>query len=122
MYDKELVKGILAQLLDSAKVVLIRFESITCVNDFTDSPSGMERLDSICMKLIAIGESLKNLDKITGQELLPQYSQIDWTGAKGLRDVIVHQYFDVDAEEIFWICSHDMNPLVDVIQKILDTI
>ena len=72
MYDKELVKGILAQLLDSAKVVLIRFESITCVNDFTDSPSGMERLDSICMKLIAIGESLKNLDKITGQELLPQ--------------------------------------------------
>ena len=74
------------------------------------------------MKLIAIGESLKNLDKITGQELLPQYSQIDWTGAKGLRDVIVHQYFDVDAEEIFWICSHDMNPLVDVIQKILDTI
>lgn len=27
-------------------------------------------LDSICMKLTAIGESIKNLDKVTNKELL----------------------------------------------------
>ncbi len=30
------------------------------------------------MMLIAIGESLKNIDKITSGSLLTQYPQIDW--------------------------------------------
>ena len=34
------------------------------------------------MQLIAIGESLKNIDKITNKELLEKYPQIDWKGAK----------------------------------------
>jgi len=37
----------------------------------------MEKLDSICMLLIAIGESLKNIDKITKKSLLKQYPEID---------------------------------------------
>ena len=78
-----------------------RFEPVTCVNDFTNSPNGMEKLDSICMLLIAIGESLKNIDKITDKKLLIQYHQVDWTGAKGLRDIISHHYFDVDAKYIY---------------------
>jgi len=32
---------------------------------FTNSHYGVEKLDSICMLFIAIGESLKNIDKIT---------------------------------------------------------
>jgi len=36
---------------------------VDCVNYFTVTPEGMEKLDSICMQLIAIGESLKNIDK-----------------------------------------------------------
>jgi hypothetical protein len=43
---------------------LRRFEPVTSVEDFTGSPSGMEKLDSICMLLIAVGEGLKNLEKI----------------------------------------------------------
>ena len=43
--------------------------------------------------LIAIGESLKNLDKITGGSLLAKYPEVDWKGAKGARDIISHHYF-----------------------------
>jgi len=32
-------------------------------------PVRMEKMDSICMLLIVIGESLKNLDKITEERL-----------------------------------------------------
>ncbi len=39
------------------------------------------------MMLIAIGESLKKLDKITDGELLKKYPDIDWAGAKGMRDI-----------------------------------
>mgnify|MGYP006924817888 FL=1 len=38
----------------------------------------MMKLDSICMKLTAIGESIKNLDKVTNRELLIQYPEIPW--------------------------------------------
>jgi uncharacterized protein with HEPN domain len=56
----------------------MRFEPIKLASEFTDSESGMEKLDAICMQLIAIGEALKNPDKITDDSLLPGYPQIDW--------------------------------------------
>lgn len=46
----------------------------------------MERLESTCMLLIAIGEGLKGIDKITDKQLLVQYPEIDWKGAMGIRD------------------------------------
>lgn len=71
------------------------------------------------MKLIAIGESVKNLDKHTGCELLPKYPEVDWKGVKGVRDIISHHYFDLDAEEIFNICSVHLPPLHQTIQKMI---
>ncbi len=79
-------------------------------------------LDAICMLIIAIGESLKNLDKITNNSLLSQYPQVDWKGAKGMRDVISHHYFDVDAEEIFYTCSYNMRPLSATLKTIIEDI
>ena len=44
-----------------------RLEPVGSVDFFTNSADGMEKLDAVCMLLIAIGESLKNIDKITGK-------------------------------------------------------
>ena len=76
-------------------------------------------LDSICMQLIAIGDSLKKIDKITDKKLLSQYSEIDWTGAKGTRDIIAQHYFDIDTEQIFFICQNHIRPLYNAIEKII---
>jgi len=119
MYDREIVLEILRQIHEAAGRVLLRFEQVTVVEDFTNSEEGMGKLDSIAMLLIAIGESLKNIDKITDKSLLSQYPEIDWKGAKGMRDIISHHYFDIDAEEIFWVCKHQMKPLSDTIAKII---
>ena len=120
MYDKELVLEVLGQIRTASQTILGRFKSIKTVSDFTDSPAGREKLDSICMLLIAIGESLKKLDKITDASLLPKYSQIDWKKAKGLRDIISHQYFDVNAEAIFDVCETKIKILSDTITKIVE--
>lgn len=120
MYDKELVLEVLGQIRTASQTILGRFESIKNVSDFTNSPAGREKLDSICMLLIAIGESLKKLDKITEGSLLPKYSQIDWKKAKGLRDIISHQYFDVNAEAIFDVCETKIKVLSDTITKIVE--
>ena len=80
----------------------------------------MMKLDSICMKLTAIGESIKNLDKVTNRELLIQYPEIPWKHVMGIRDIIVHHYFDVDADEIYRICQEDLTQLLQVIKQMLD--
>ena len=65
--------------------------------------------------LSAIGESLKNLDKTTNGVLLPTYPSIPWKNVKGLRDIIAHHYFDVDASQILWIIKNEISPLKDAI-------
>ena len=122
MHDKELVLEILTQIFDSTQKVLKRFEPIKSVNDFTDTEVGMEKLDAICMQLIAIGEALKNLDKITAGALLSKYPQIEWKKVKGMRDVISHHYFDIDAEAIFTVCTDHLKALAQVTEKIMNEV
>jgi uncharacterized protein with HEPN domain len=119
MYDKTLVLEILQQISDAIKTIEKRFEPIKNVNDFTETPQGMEKLDSICMLLIAIGESLKNIDKITDKKLFLDYTEVDWKGAKGMRDIISHHYFDIDAEEIYNVCDTKLSVLFKTIQIII---
>ena len=94
-----------------------RSEKITEPNDFLISETGVILMDSICMKLSAVGESIKNLDKITNRELLPRYSEIPWKNVMGVRDFIVHHYFEVDADVIFEICKNDVPVLISVINR-----
>ena len=93
---------------------------ITSPNDFLATDEGTDRLDAICMMLIAIGESLKNLDKITDGNLLAQYPSVDWKGAKGMRDVISHHYFDLNAEAVFGICKNHIPGMAAVTQTIIN--
>lgn len=92
---------LLQQIEESITRIESNTECITDVDDFYTSAGGMMRLESTCMLLIAIGESLKGIDKLTDFSLLMQYPEVDWKGAKGLRDVIAHRYFEIDAEVVF---------------------
>lgn len=104
MSDPQLVIEILSQVLTSTKRIMARFKPVESISFFLDTEEGLEKLDAICMQLIAIGESLKNLDKVAGPEFLNRYPQIDWKSAKGMRDIISHHYFDLDAEAVFDVC------------------
>lgn len=96
-----------------------RFAGISTSEDFIDNPEGQDRLDAICMVLIAVGEAFKQVDRQTDGKLLARYPDVDWTGVKGVRDVIAHGYFDVDAEEVFAICQNDIPVLIDTVQAMI---
>ena len=119
MYDKELVTFIFQQIQSSLFTISQRFENIKRFSDFNDTDEGTEKLDSICMQFIAIGESLKNIDKITGNTLLNKYPEINWKGVKKFRDILSHHYFDIDAEEIYWLCSIELPKLLKTVKIIL---
>ena len=120
MFDKLIAFHTLELIRDSLELIEKRCSDIYSVDDFLLSDSGMMKLDSICMKLTAIGESIKNLDKITNKELLVKYPEIPWRNVMGIRDIIVHHYFDVDGDEIFRICKEDIPQLYKVIIKIIN--
>ena len=120
MYDKRLALEILRQIYSSVQTVLKRFQPITSPEDFTSSDAGLEKLDAICMQLITIGESLKNLDKVTKNSLLINYPHIEWNKVKGMRDIISHHYFDLNAEAIYEVCQRHINQLGQTIQKMID--
>ena len=118
MYDKRLVIEILDQIIDAIEIVQERCEFAKSVDNFCDTKEGQEKLDSICMKLIAVGESLKKIDAITEKTLLQKYPQIEWKKIKGIRDFISHHYFDLDAEIIFGICQNHIDNLLDALKTI----
>ena len=93
-----------------------RTANISSTDDFLLSPSGMEKLDAACMVLIAIGESIKNLDKITDGQMLPTYPSIPWKRVMGMRDVIAHHYSDVDADVVYSVISKELSPLKTAIE------
>jgi uncharacterized protein with HEPN domain len=114
--SKSIALDILEDILTAIEKVEERTKEINTIDDFLCSSSGMVLLDATCMLLIAIGESLKNLDKTTNGVLLPTYPSIPWKNVKGLRDIIAHHYFDVDASQILWIIKNELSPLKKAIQ------
>ena len=122
MYDKELVVQILNQICNASLTVMSRFELVSDVSDFTDSPSGMEKMDSLCMQLIVIGEAIKKLDKITEGLLLSRYLDVDWRKAAGMRDILTHHYADIDPNAVFYTCRDKIPVLSKTIRRIITEI
>lgn len=119
MYDSELVGEILRRILWSIETITRRCSDIGGAEDFLVSDDGLKTLDSICMQLIAIGESVKRLDKVTSGQLLEQYPQIDWKRIMGMRDVLSHHYFDLDAEVVYGVCTEHIEDLAATVEAIL---
>ena len=119
MHNKVLVKEVLEQIDTAITTIKDRFKPVDSVDYFLDTPQGQEKLDSICMLFIAIGESLKNIDKLTEKKLLPQYPNIDWKAIKGMRDILSHHYFDMNAEAIYNVCKDDIKELHTTIKQII---
>lgn len=70
------------------------------------------------MMLIAIGEKIKNIDKTTDGKLLVRFPEIHWPGVKGTRDILAHDYFSIDHEEVYNICVDDLEPLKRAMRKL----
>lgn len=119
-YDKSLVIEILIQIIDAVEIVQERCSYAKNEDDFYYTKEGQEKLDSICMKLIAVGESLKNIDKITENKLLINYPNIEWKKIKGIRDILSHHYFDLDANVIHQICMGHIDELLSTLKIIRD--
>ena len=118
--NKSLALDILYDIQSAIVRLQERTRLIKSVDDFLDTEEGMILLDATCMLLIAIGESLKNLDKVTEGKLLPTYPSIPWKQVKGMRDIVSHHYFDIDPAQVLWIVTYEIKPLKTAIDYFIE--
>lgn len=120
MLDKELTINVLQQIKTLVNTICERTANINVIDDFLCSQNGMVLLDAVCMNLIAIGEAVKNLDKVSNGELLPLYPQLQWSSIMRMRDKIAHHYFEIDAEVVLLTVKEDIPLVKTTIENMLN--
>ena len=57
---------------------------------------------------------------LTEKKLLSRYPEMDWKGVMGMRDIIAHHYFDLDAEIVYDVIKNDLPKLRNILQRIIN--
>ena len=74
--------------------------------------------DATMMNFVVIGEMV---DKLS-ENLKKSYPDLEWTKIKGFRNIVAHDYFGIDAEEVWQIVRNKVPDLKIEISKILEHI
>ena len=82
--------------------------------------------NAACMPVLQIGE----LCKLVSEEMRNQYTEIDWRGWCGIRDILAHQYSNLDIDKTWQIIDIEVPKLksslvqiiCDIDQKAIDRI
>jgi uncharacterized protein with HEPN domain len=74
-----------------------------------------EKQDSVARRLEIIGEAVKNLP----EEFKAKHPHVAWSKAAGMRNVLIHEYFDVD-HDITWDTLQNHLPVFkQAVQKLM---
>lgn len=109
---------LLTPLREALERIERKAEPLLADPSLLDQEEGQDRLDVICMQFLAAGEALKRLEKLEPGLLASRFPNIDWKGAMGFRDVIAHQYFDLDAEQVLLICQDALPGVLSAIRSL----
>lgn len=74
--------------------------------------------NATCMPIMQIGE----LCKLISKDMKESNSQIDWRGWCGVRDIMAHQYTNLDYKKTWIIIENDLPKLKEDISKIIKSI
>ena len=98
------IKKAIVQLQDWNK-------DIQNVDDYYSTPEGMKNLAASCMLIEAIGEGVKQIDKLTQSRLLDERPEIPWQDVIGIRNHIAHGYFDIDGDIVLDVIKNNLDEL-----------
>lgn len=99
----------LNDILDATR----RIEEYTKGLSLADFKGDTLKQDAVIRNLIVIGEAAKSLPR----DARPADKEVDWNKIAGLRDIVVHQYFNVDLETIWSIVTSNIQPLKKLVAK-----
>ena len=74
--------------------------------------------DAIIRKLEIIGEAVGNISS----EFIASHPEVNWRGPKNLRNVLSHQYFEVNLKAVWEVINDDLLVLEKEIKPLLEDI
>ncbi len=74
--------------------------------------------DAVIRNLEVIGEAINNVD----EELKKKWPGVPWAEAKGIRNILIHEYFRVNPKEVWATVKENLPKLKKQITKILQDI
>ena len=100
--------------LDHILQAIQKIEDYTNSVDYLDFIKNEEKQDAVIRKIEIIGEASKKISK----ELKEKHSSIPWRAIAGMRDKLIHYYFEVDYETIWETLQNDIPVLKIQLQQI----
>lgn len=117
--SKIMIVEYLNLIIEKSTLVIERNKTITSYHDFLISSANMEKFDAACMLIQVVGETARKIDDWTSSNLFSNYPQVYWKGIFALRNIISHEYGNVDPENIFKIIKRHLPELITCINIIL---
>jgi uncharacterized protein with HEPN domain len=81
----------------------------------TELETNDEKVSAILYQITIIGEATKRLS----QELRQQHPEIPWRDIAGMRDVIVHEYDQVDLDVVWDVIHNKLPELLTLLKPLL---
>lgn len=90
-------------------------EYTTGINSADDFNNDYRNFDATMMNFVVIGEMVNKLS----DEFKTKHPEIEWVKIKGFRNLVAHDYFGIDAEEVWQIIKNKIPALKSDIRTLL---
>ena len=97
--------------------------AVRAIADYTDGMTFEEfvgdarTMDAVIRNLMTMGESIRWIP----EPILEAHPQVPWRTLRGVRNVVVHEYFGVDSEILWETVRTDLPPLAPKLEAILQS-
>lgn len=119
MFDEDLTtQDRLQEIIESIDLIQQWSKGMTTAHDFMISPSKVMAFNACVMRIQVIGEQVGKLLKSHG-DIIQTYPQIPWRAIYGMRNVISHEYANVNENIVVDVINNELQPLKEVVEQML---
>ncbi|AFY60817.1 DUF86 domain-containing protein [Synechococcus sp. PCC 6312] len=108
------IQDYLQDILDAVGAI----EQFTTGIELDDFSQNLEKVFAVSRAIEIIGETVKHIPDSVRQE----YPDIPWRDVAGMRDKLIHNYFNTDVEIVWQAVVEDVPRLKVMISRVLDDI
>ena len=115
------IKERLEEFIESIDLIQLWSQDIPTAQDFLSSQSKVMVFNACVMRLQVIGEHVGKILKET-PAVLEVHPEIPWLAIYDLRNIISHEYANIDEDIIFSIIRKDLEPLREAVTSIIQSV
>jgi uncharacterized protein with HEPN domain len=112
------IKDRLEDILESIELIEEWSQGMTELQDFMITPGRVMAFNACVMRLQVIGEHVGKLLK-EQNNLLENYTEIPWQAIYGMRNIISHEYSNIDETIVVSVINDDLPKLKAVVNELL---